>query len=101
MIQADACLSGILDRKKEKVNLIIVGSITDRSKLVSSMLIMNLVIIVQLFLLLTAITANLLVNKLYEHGRLADKATLIAVRPLRIGTRSVLNRFQQYIPPDG
>ncbi len=47
------------------------------------------------------IIANLLVNKLYEYDRLADEATLIAVRPLRIGTRSVLNQFQQYIPPEG
>ncbi|XP_019850599.1 PREDICTED: uncharacterized protein LOC109581181 [Amphimedon queenslandica] len=64
-----------------QIDLIVIGPMTDRSKIV---------------------TTNLLIEKMYGRGvYFREGAILLAMRPLMIGSKSCTGRFIQYEPPEG
>ena len=82
------------------VDLIVIGPITDKSKIVTGYVI--LIITMYHHTSIFIITASILIEKLHSRKRYFTKdAVLIAIRPLMIGCKSRTEHFVQYKPPDG
>ena len=83
--------------KEQKIDLIVVGPITERSDIISSMRARAFVMLLLLFFL-----ANIFLQKFHSRGvYFAKEAVLLAIRPLMIGPERCTERFKQYKPPQG